>query len=136
MATGEATGLIRAGADAVKVGIGRFVWQQGRAGIGVPQITAVYDCARATKIQFRLPMGALNIQEKLQKQLLRGKCLHASSCLPVQKARRNPFIKEEALKFIVEWVLLRQWNPETRSIFPGGFKTCTRSEEEFRTEGD
>ena len=47
VATGEATeALIEAGADAVKVGIGpgSICTTRVIAGIGVPQITAVYDC--------------------------------------------------------------------------------------------
>ena len=50
VATGEATeALIKAGADAVKVGIGPGSICTTRiiAGIGVPQITAIYDCAQA-----------------------------------------------------------------------------------------
>ena len=49
IATGEAAeALIDAGADAVKVGIGPGASCTTRvvAGVGVPQITAVYDCAR------------------------------------------------------------------------------------------
>ena len=48
--TGEATrDLIRAGADAIKVGIGpgSICTTRVVAGIGVPQITAIMDCARA-----------------------------------------------------------------------------------------
>ncbi len=50
VATGAATeDLIKAGADAVKVGIGpgSICTTRVVAGIGVPQITAVYDCACA-----------------------------------------------------------------------------------------
>jgi IMP dehydrogenase len=52
VATGEATvSLIQAGADVVKVGIGPASICTTRvvAGIGVPQITAIYDCAEAAK---------------------------------------------------------------------------------------
>ncbi|HAT56466.1 MAG TPA: IMP dehydrogenase [Veillonellaceae bacterium] len=52
VATGEATeALIEAGASAVKVGIGPGSICTTRiiAGIGVPQITAIYDCARAAR---------------------------------------------------------------------------------------
>lgn len=50
VATGEATrDLIKAGADCVKVGIGpgSICTTRVIAGIGVPQITAIYDCAEA-----------------------------------------------------------------------------------------
>ncbi|WP_058486094.1 IMP dehydrogenase [Defluviitalea phaphyphila] len=52
VATGEATkDLIEAGADAVKVGIGpgSICTTRVVAGVGVPQITAIYDCAQAAK---------------------------------------------------------------------------------------
>ncbi len=50
--TGEATEeLIQAGVDAVKVGIGAGAICTTRiiAGIGLPQITAIYDCARVAR---------------------------------------------------------------------------------------
>ena len=50
--TADATeALIQAGADAVKVGIGAGAICTTRiiAGIGMPQITAIYDCARAAR---------------------------------------------------------------------------------------
>ncbi|MBE0451767.1 MAG: IMP dehydrogenase [Clostridia bacterium] len=52
VATGEATeDLIQAGADCVKVGIGpgSICTTRVVAGIGVPQITAIFDCAQAAK---------------------------------------------------------------------------------------
>ncbi|HCW87702.1 MAG TPA: IMP dehydrogenase, partial [Dialister sp.] len=52
VATGAATeALIECGVDAVKVGIGpgSICTTRVVAGIGVPQITAVYDCARAAE---------------------------------------------------------------------------------------
>lgn len=52
VATAEATeALIEAGADAIKVGIGpgSICTTRVIAGIGVPQITAVYDCATAAR---------------------------------------------------------------------------------------
>jgi IMP dehydrogenase len=50
VATGDAAELlIEAGADAVKVGVGpgSICTTRVVAGVGVPQITAIYDCARA-----------------------------------------------------------------------------------------
>jgi len=52
VATGEATrALIEAGADIVKVGIGpgSICTTRVVAGVGVPQITAVYDCATVAR---------------------------------------------------------------------------------------
>ncbi len=52
VATGAATkALIEAGADAVKVGIGpgSICTTRVVAGVGVPQVTAIYECAEAAK---------------------------------------------------------------------------------------
>src|SRR6266571_3202476 len=53
VATAEATeSLIDAGADAVKVGVGPGASCTTRivAGVGVPQVTAIYDCARVANV--------------------------------------------------------------------------------------
>ncbi|MBQ8682635.1 MAG: IMP dehydrogenase [Selenomonadales bacterium] len=60
VATAEATrALIEAGADAVKVGIGpgSICTTRVVAGIGVPQITAVFDCAMAAR-EYGVPVIA------------------------------------------------------------------------------
>lgn len=60
VATAEATEeLIKAGADAVKVGIGpgSICTTRVVAGIGVPQITAVYECSQAAK-KYNIPVIA------------------------------------------------------------------------------
>ena len=60
IATAEATrDLIEAGADAVKVGIGpgSICTTRVIAGIGVPQITAVYNCSRAAQ-EYNIPVIA------------------------------------------------------------------------------
>jgi IMP dehydrogenase len=60
VATAEATrDLIEAGVDAVKVGMGpgSICTTRVIAGIGVPQITAVYDCAKAAR-PFGVPVIA------------------------------------------------------------------------------
>jgi IMP dehydrogenase len=60
VATAEATrDLIAAGADAIKVGIGpgSICTTRVIAGIGVPQITAIYDCANAAR-EFGIPVIA------------------------------------------------------------------------------
>jgi IMP dehydrogenase len=58
VATGEATeALIKVGADAIKVGIGAGSICTTRvvAGIGIPQITAVIDCAQVAK-KYNIPV--------------------------------------------------------------------------------
>jgi IMP dehydrogenase len=53
VATAEATeALVSAGADAVKVGVGpgSICTTRVVAGVGVPQITAIYECARAATV--------------------------------------------------------------------------------------
>lgn len=60
VATPEATrDLIKAGADAVKVGIGpgSICTTRVVAGVGVPQITAIYDCAMEAK-KYNIPIIA------------------------------------------------------------------------------
>lgn len=60
VATAEGTkALIEAGADAVKVGIGpgSICTTRVVAGVGVPQITAVYDCAEEAK-KYNVPIIA------------------------------------------------------------------------------
>ena len=60
VATGEATrDLIEAGASVVKVGIGpgSICTTRVIAGIGVPQVTAIYDCANAAK-EYNVPIIA------------------------------------------------------------------------------
>ncbi len=60
IATGEAAkALIEAGADAIKVGIGpgSICTTRVVAGTGVPQITAVYDCAQVA-MQYGVPVIA------------------------------------------------------------------------------
>jgi len=60
IATAEATlDLIKAGADAVKVGIGpgSICTTRVVAGVGVPQITAIYDCYKVAR-QYNVPVIA------------------------------------------------------------------------------
>jgi len=77
VATGEATiALIEAGADAVKVGIGpgSICTTRVVAGIGVPQITAVMDCADAAK-PYGIPVisdGGIRYSGEITKALAAG----------------------------------------------------------------
>ncbi|WMX15440.1 MULTISPECIES: IMP dehydrogenase [unclassified Aureispira] len=82
VATPEATiALIEAGADAVKVGIGpgSICTTRVVAGVGVPQITAIEDCAEAAK-SYGIPViadGGLKYSGDVIKALAAG----ASTCM-------------------------------------------------------
>lgn len=77
VATAEATkALIEAGASIVKVGIGpgSICTTRVVAGVGVPQITAVYDCARAAK-EYGVPIiadGGIKYSGDIVKALASG----------------------------------------------------------------
>ncbi|MFO1051938.1 MAG: IMP dehydrogenase [Planctomycetota bacterium] len=77
VATAEATrALIAAGADAVKVGIGpgSICTTRVVTGIGVPQFTAVYDCARAAR-DSKIPViadGGIRTSGDIAKALAAG----------------------------------------------------------------
>lgn len=77
VATGEATkALIEAGADAVKVGIGpgSICTTRVIAGIGVPQVTAIYDCAQAAR-PYNIPIiadGGIKFAGELTKAVAAG----------------------------------------------------------------
>jgi IMP dehydrogenase len=75
--TGEATeALIQAGADAVKVGIGAGAICTTRviAGIGMPQITAIYECAHVAR-QYGVPIigdGGIQYSGDIAKAIAAG----------------------------------------------------------------
>jgi IMP dehydrogenase len=77
VATAEGTvALIKAGADAVKVGIGpgSICTTRVVTGIGVPQITAVIDCAKAAK-EYSIPViadGGIKYSGDITKALAAG----------------------------------------------------------------
>lgn len=77
VATAEATvDLIEAGADCIKVGIGpgSICTTRVVAGIGVPQITAIYDCAKAAK-PYDIPViadGGIKFSGDLPKAIAAG----------------------------------------------------------------
>ncbi|MGB9793262.1 MAG: IMP dehydrogenase, partial [Thermacetogeniaceae bacterium] len=77
VATAEATAdLIKAGADAVKVGIGpgSICTTRVVAGIGVPQITAILECAREAK-KYGIPIiadGGIKYSGDITKALAAG----------------------------------------------------------------
>ena len=75
--TAEATeALIQAGADAIKIGIGAGSICTTRviAGIGMPQITAIYDCARVAR-QYAIPVvgdGGIQYSGDIAKAIAAG----------------------------------------------------------------
>ncbi len=77
VATEEATeDLIQAGADAIKVGIGpgSICTTRVVAGIGVPQITAIYDCAQAA-LKYDIPIiadGGIKFSGDIPKAIAAG----------------------------------------------------------------
>ncbi len=77
IATAEAAeDLIKAGADAIKVGIGpgSICTTRVVAGIGVPQITAIYDCAQVAK-KYGIPLiadGGIKYSGDLVKAIAAG----------------------------------------------------------------
>ncbi len=77
VATGEATrDLIEAGASVVKVGIGpgSICTTRVIAGIGVPQITAIYDCATVAK-EYGVPIiadGGIKYSGEITKAIAAG----------------------------------------------------------------
>lgn len=77
VATGEATrDLIEAGASVVKVGIGpgSICTTRVIAGIGVPQITAIYDCASVAR-QYNIPViadGGIKYSGDISKSIAAG----------------------------------------------------------------
>ncbi|MCA6072027.1 MAG: IMP dehydrogenase [Endomicrobium sp.] len=82
VATAQATeDLIKAGADAIKVGIGPGAICTTRviAGIGVPQITAIYDCAKVAA-KYNIPVigdGGIKYSGDIPKAIAAG----ASVCM-------------------------------------------------------
>lgn len=77
VATGEATHeLIEAGASVVKVGIGpgSICTTRVVAGIGVPQVTAIYDCASVAR-EYNVPIiadGGIKYSGEITKALAAG----------------------------------------------------------------
>ncbi|WP_041606102.1 IMP dehydrogenase [Halothermothrix orenii] len=77
VATAEATeDLIKAGADVVKVGVGpgSICTTRVIAGVGVPQITAIYDCAEKAK-EYGIPViadGGIKYSGDIVKALVAG----------------------------------------------------------------
>lgn len=114
VATGAATrDLIEAGASVVKVGIGpgSICTTRVIAGIGVPQVTAVYDCATVAR-EYGVPIiadGGIKYSGEITKALAAGAhavmlgSLFAGTAESPGKLKSS---KDVATKFIAVWV---QW---------------------------
>lgn len=123
VATYEATkALIEAGVDAVKVGIGpgSICTTRVVAGIGVPQITAVYDCARAAE-GTGVPIiadGASSIPVILPKPLapaLPLSCWGTSWPAPTKAREKPSFIRVRNTRLTAAWALWEPCRPEART---------------------
>jgi IMP dehydrogenase len=117
VATAEATrALADAGADAVKVGIGpgSICTTRVVAGVGVPQLTAVMDCAEAGA-KAGVPViadGGIRTSGDIAKALAAGaSTVWSARCWPAPKRRRaRPFCTRAApINPIEAWGRSGQW---------------------------
>ena len=123
IATGEAAeALINAGADCVKVGIGpgSICTTRVVAGIGVPQITAVYDVSQVAK-KYNIPViadGGVKYSGDVVKAVAAGAdVIMLGSLLAGCDESPGEFeiFQGRRLRFTEVWVLLRLWNAEVRT---------------------
>ena len=125
VATAEAThDLIKAGADVVKVGIGpgSICTTRVVAGVGVPQISAVYDCAtEARKLgKTIIADGGIKYSGDVVKALAAGGHVVMLGSLLAGIVRKpwgnRNFPRYVGLKYIVEWVLLGLWKKDQKIV--------------------
>ena len=109
--------LVKAGADAVKVGIGpgSICTTRMVAGVGVPQITAVYVWLKHSKIQVcRLSLMAVCVFLvtflKPSRQALTASWWVVCSQERMKLLVILSYIKAAHINLIVAWALLAQWN--------------------------
>ncbi len=117
VATAEATeALIQAGADCVKVGIGpgSICTTRVVAGIGVPQITAIYDAA-CVGAKYGVPIiadGGIQYSGDIVKALAAGASVVMVGSLVAgckESPGRQSCSKAVNLKYIVVWVVWALW---------------------------
>lgn len=122
IATAEAAeALIQAGADAVKVGIGPGSICTTRivAGIGVPQVTAVYDVACVAK-KYGIPViadGGIKYSGDIVRhwQLVQMLLCWVLCWQAAKKHRaKQKSIRAEASRFTVVWAAWQQWQTALR----------------------
>ena len=123
VATGAGTeALIKAGADAVKVGIGpgSICTTRVIAGIGVPQITAVMDCYEAAD-KYGVPIiadGGIKYSGDMTKAIAAGAnvCMMGSMFAGCDESPEAlSCTREENTKYIAVWVPSRPWKMEART---------------------
>ena len=115
VATARATeDLINAGADAIKVGIGpgSICTTRVVAGIGVPQLTAVYDAACVAS-KYGIPIiadGGIKYSGDVVKALAAGASTVMLGSLLARKApAKLKSIRAGASRFIAVWVRSARW---------------------------
>lgn len=122
VATGEATqDLIDAGADCIKVGIGpgSICTTRVVAGIGVPQVTAIYDCAQVAN-KYGIPViadGGIKYSGDVVKAIATGAqvVMIGSLFAGTEESQVRPLSLEvELLNNIEVWVQQVQWKPAVK----------------------
>ena len=125
MATADATReLIEAGADVVKVGIGpgSICTTRVVAGVGVPQITAVYDCATEARKHGKsiIADGGIKYSGDIVKALAcRWTCRHVRESYWQEHLKalgKRKSSKDAALKYIVGWAPSAQWKKDQKTV--------------------
>ena len=125
VATAEATkALIEAGANVVKVGIGpgSICTTRVVAGVGVPQLTAVYDCATEAR-KHGIPViadGGIKYSGDMVKALAAGAhvvMLGSMFAGVAESPEKLKFTKVVNLKCIVVWVLSVRWKKEVKDRY-------------------
>nr|WP_321289917.1 IMP dehydrogenase [uncultured Sunxiuqinia sp.] len=123
IATAEAAAdLVLAGADAVKVGIGpgSICTTRVIAGVGIPQLSAIYEVAKSLR-KSDVPLiadGGIRYSGDIVKAIAAGaNSVMAGSLFAVLKSLREKpsFFKDENLKPIGEWVLLKPCKPDQKT---------------------
>ena len=110
VATAEGTeALIKAGADAVKVGIGpgSICTTRVVAGIGVPQITAIYDSAEMAD-KYGIPIiadGGIKYSGEIVKAIAAGGSVVMVGSLVRSHPEKPKSIRADSLRFIAVWAL-------------------------------
>ena len=124
IATGEAAKmLVEAGADGVKVGIGpgSICTTRVVAGVGVPQLSAVYDVAKALK-GTGIPLiadGGLRYSGDVVKALAAGGySVMIGSLVAERKSHRviRLSLTDVNSNLIVEWDLWKRWRTARRIV--------------------